>query len=213
LSELRARQLHAGISTAQVADLYNPLNTGFSQAQSNLIKMGNPNPVSFVMTVLGADRPGLVESFADVIAQHDGNWLESQMAHLAGQFAGIVRVQASQEKAAGLHAALQQLPGLSISIVAGSSEISASQGRSVQLDLMGPDRPGIVRDLSRALAARGVNVEELETECLSAPMSGELLFKANARLAIPESTSIDDLRADLDAIANELTLDIDLLDS
>ena len=41
-----------------------------------------------VMTVLGNDRPGLVRSLADTVASHGGNWLESRMARLAGQFPG-----------------------------------------------------------------------------------------------------------------------------
>ena len=174
--------------------------------------MPDSKTVSFVITVLGADKPGIVESLAGAVAEHGGNWIESQMAHLAGQFAGIVRVEAETERASELRTAVQQLLGLSVSMIEDGGPLALA-GRVVTLDLMGPDRPGIVRELSRALASRGVNVEELETECLSAPMSGELLFKANARLAIPETTSIEELRADLDNIANELTLDIDLLDS
>ena len=43
---------------------------------------------SLVLTLIGPDRPGLVERVSDVVASHGGNWLESRMAHLAGQFAG-----------------------------------------------------------------------------------------------------------------------------
>lgn len=170
-----------------------------------------PTNISFVITVLGADKPGLVESISSAIAEHGGNWIESRMAHLAGQFAGIVRVDSSPEDAAALRSALQQLPGLSIAVVEDQGG-SSGAGRVVELELIGPDRPGIVRELSRALASRGVNVEELETECLSAPMSGETLFKANARLAVPDSTPTAELRAALDVIASELTLDIDLIE-
>ena len=46
-----------------------------------------------VLTLIGADRPGLVESLAKRVAAHRGNWVESRMAHLAGQFAGILRVE------------------------------------------------------------------------------------------------------------------------
>ena len=44
---------------------------------------------SLVMTILGPDRPGLVESLSSTIATHDGNWLESRMAQLAGHFTGM----------------------------------------------------------------------------------------------------------------------------
>jgi glycine cleavage system regulatory protein len=45
-----------------------------------------------VLTVIGDDRPGLVGELSAAIAAHQGNWLESSMSHLAGKFAGIVRV-------------------------------------------------------------------------------------------------------------------------
>ena len=74
------------------------------------------------------------------------------------------------------------------------------------------DRPGIVREIARALAARGVNVEELRTHTSSAPMSGEALFHARARLRIPSDASLDTLRATLEAIAHELMVDVSLED-
>ena len=45
-----------------------------------------------ILTIIGEDKPGIVESLAEVIADHSGNWLESSMSHLAGKFAGILRV-------------------------------------------------------------------------------------------------------------------------
>jgi len=55
--------------------------------------------VSLVLTVIGPDRPGLVESLSQAIAQQEGNWLESRMARMAGQFAGILRVNIEEERA------------------------------------------------------------------------------------------------------------------
>ena len=59
-----------------------------------------------VLTLIGPDRPGLVEAVAEVIAGHGGNWLESRMAHLAGQFAGILRVEVPGAQVAPLSVAL-----------------------------------------------------------------------------------------------------------
>lgn len=174
--------------------------------------MSESKNTSFVITVLGEDKPGIVEALAAAVAEHGGNWIESRMARLAGQFAGIVQVESKPNRAGELREAVQQLPGLSVTVGEDSGQNDAL-GKIVGLELIGPDRPGIVRELSHAFAAKGVNVEELETECVSAPMTGEPLFKASARLAVPESTSVDDLREDLDTIATELTLDIDLADS
>ena len=59
---------------------------------------------SLVLTLLGPDRPGLVEAMAALIARHGGNWLESRMASLAGEFAGILRVEVDEDSAAELGA-------------------------------------------------------------------------------------------------------------
>ncbi len=163
------------------------------------------------MTLLGADRAGLVESVAEVVANHDGNWVESRMAHLAGQFAGIVRVEVPAARAAELRNALSQLSDVSVNMEedAGLAQIPK---QVISLELVGPDRPGILRELTRALRANQINVEELETECVSAPMSGERLFRAQAKLGIQESATLENLRTELETIANDLTLEIDLIE-
>jgi glycine cleavage system regulatory protein len=174
-----------------------------------------------IMTVIGADRPGLVETLAARVAEQGGNWLESRMSHLGGQFAGILRVQISPEKADALEASLRELEGegLTVAVALGTSEAGAEadgpEGTGGEmalaiLELMGQDRPGIVRKVMQALAARGVNVEELETECVSAPMSGEPLFKARARLRVPAEFSLDDLRQELERMAADMMVDVSL---
>ena len=47
---------------------------------------------TLVLTLIGDDRAGLVNAVAEVVARHGGNWERSQMAELAGKFAGIVLV-------------------------------------------------------------------------------------------------------------------------
>jgi glycine cleavage system regulatory protein len=67
-----------------------------------------------------------------------------------------------------------------------------------------------VSQISHALARHGVNVEELTTECSSAPMSGETLFKAQARLYIPGTCQLAELRGELERIAADLVVDVSL---
>jgi len=85
--------------------------------------------------------------------------------------------------------------------------------RAFSFELVGSDRAGIIRDISSALASRGVNVDELQTECTSAPMSGELLFNARAKLRVPEGAEIDELHAAIEAIANDFMVEISLSDA
>jgi glycine cleavage system regulatory protein len=76
--------------------------------------------------------------------------------------------------------------------------------------LVGQDRPGIVREISSALAALGVNVQDLRTVVESAPMSGETLFRAEAELAPPEDVPLESIRSALENLADELMVDIQL---
>jgi glycine cleavage system regulatory protein len=162
------------------------------------------------MTMIGADRPGLVELVAGIVADHGGNWLESQMARLGGQFAGILRIEAPAEREPDLTRALRALEseGLTVVVQQDRPEGPAGTQSSALLEITGQDRPGIVRQISRTLAAFGVNVEELHSECVSAPMSGEALFKARARLRLPADRDIGDLRKALERIAADLLVDI-----
>jgi len=165
---------------------------------------------SLVMTIIGEDRPGLVDSVAGLVAEHGGNWLESRMSRLGGQFAGILRVELPAEKETSLITALKGLSSRGLTIIAHPDRPhSAPPNRPAsRLEIVGQDRPGIVRQISHALAQFGVNVEELETECASAAMSGETLFKASARLSIPDSCDVAALRRTLEKIAADLIVEI-----
>jgi glycine cleavage system regulatory protein len=167
---------------------------------------------SLVMTVIGRDRPGLVESVAGLVAECGGNWLESRMSRLGGQFAGILRVEVPAEKEQLLLEALKRLEAQGLKVVAHSDppKPPAAKRPLSLLEIVGQDRPGIVRQISHALAGFGVNVEELHTECASAAMSGETLFKARAKLSIPESCDVAGLRRQLEKIAADLIVDISL---
>jgi glycine cleavage system regulatory protein len=165
-----------------------------------------------VLTLIGPDRPGLVESLAKRVADHGGNWLESRMAHLAGQFAGILRIEVPPDRVDALHAALAELEAEGLRVVAESGARPAdSDRRAMELELLGQDHPGIVRKVSEVLLGHGVNIEELTTDNLSAPMAGGLLFRAKARLNVPAGTDTDRLRRDLETIADDLMVDLRLV--
>ena len=166
-----------------------------------------------VMTVIGKDRTGLVESVAQLVTEHEGNWLESRMCRLGGEFAGIVRVTLPTAKRAALEAALGKLSGLTIVVRGDEPAQSAATAALVALEVVGQDRPGIVREIARALSAQGINVEELATECVSAPMSGETLFQAKAKILVPTNVVLDNLRQTLESSLAGLTVEVERLKS
>jgi glycine cleavage system regulatory protein len=168
-----------------------------------------------VLTLIGSDRPGLVEAVAEVVAAHDGNWLESRMAHLAGKFAGILRIEVPADKAAILQSALAELDARGLKVVgeSASGATTATDGRTLDLELVGLDRPGIVREISQLLSSSGANVEELSTDRSSAPMSGEMLFSAKTRIRLPPHADVARLRAGLERMANDLMVEIRLVET
>lgn len=175
--------------------------------------MSTPLTSSLVLTLLGPDRPGLVERVSQVLSMHRGNWVESRMAHLAGQFAGILRVDLPNSAVEGFREDCASLAtvGLQVVVATAQADAAPSERRIVSLELVGQDRPGIVREISQALARSGINVEELNTGVQSAPMSGELLFYVKARLALPVTLPTAALTKLLEPIGNELMVDITLV--
>jgi glycine cleavage system regulatory protein len=167
--------------------------------------------VPLVLTVIGSDRTGLVESVASLIAAHDGNWLESRMCRLGGEFAGILRMELPADREATFTSAIGTLQSTGLTVVVRRDQAGRpASPETVKLELVGQDRPGIVRQITQVLAAHRVNVEELSTECLSAPMSGETLFKAEARLHLPDACDMAVLRRELEKIAADLMVDVTL---
>jgi glycine cleavage system regulatory protein len=166
--------------------------------------------IPLVMTIIGPDRTGLVESVARAVAEHDGNWLESRMCRLGGEFAGILRVEIPAEKKKSLATALQNLEqnGLQIIVRDDQPAKPPGSGKQTRMEIVGSDRPGIVREITSALARSGVNVEEFSSEVVSAPMSGETLFKAGLRLQLPDGCDLAALKNDLETIAADLLVDV-----
>lgn len=168
---------------------------------------------TLVLTVIGDDQSGLVDALSGVVARHGGNWERSHMARLEGKFAGIVVIEVAAGDVDGLVGDLAPLQAhglLEITVERAASADAPSSADYLSLQLVGHDRPGIVHEISHALASRNVSIEELQTETMSAPMANEPLFEATAVLRAPAGLDLDELRAALEALANELMVDIDL---
>ena len=166
--------------------------------------------VSLVLTVIGDDRPGLVEQLATAISQQHGNWLESSMSNLSGKFAGIVCVSVGEANLAALEAALATLPGLRVGCEVSRSPAAPAAARRLKLSLVGHDRIGIVREVSQVLARHAINVEDLSTHTASGPMSAGVLFHATAELTASPTLDVGQLTGDLERLSNELMVDITL---
>jgi methionyl-tRNA formyltransferase len=169
---------------------------------------------SLVVTVVGADRPGIVRQLSERAQRFGANWAASRLSHLAGEFAGMVHFEVPRDNAEALAASLRDLESAGLKLVVARSESSDAPAglRGVELDLIGEDRLGIVSNLTRILAESGVSIEHMHTEIVGGQGSAKKTFKVAAHLLVPRALSSDELRDKLEALGREMMLDVGLGD-
>lgn len=165
--------------------------------------------VSVILMVIGEDRPGLTRALADAVVGAGGNWLESHLARLGDKYVGSVLVELPEGRLADLEtgAAAIDAIGFSVSILPASGEARAPGGQPLTFELVGRDRPGIVQEVTTALARLAVNIEELETNTEQGAMEGGTLFRARARVLAPAGTNLALVREALENISGEIMVD------
>ncbi len=168
-------------------------------------------PTDLVLTVIANDRPGLVKRIAHAVAENEANWIESSMARLAGEFAGIVRVEVPDDRLARLELALDELgqEGIAITVRRGAPTPEI-EGKHARLSLVCQDHPGIVERVAAVLADHGVSIDELTTEVAPGSMSGERMFRAETDIILPPGVDEDDLRDALESLAGDLMAELEL---
>ena len=167
---------------------------------------------SFVLALIGPNTTGIVHRLSQIAAAHDANWLEARMANVAGQFAGIVHLELPEANAQPLMAAFGEMErmGMHLLITKGNAPASEPAIDVLRLEVVGNDHPGIVRDISGALARLGVSIENLVTDRVSGACSGDALFRASADLQVRGDVPTPQLRAALESIAQDLMVDLTL---
>ncbi|MEO2132762.1 ACT domain-containing protein [Microbacterium sp.] len=162
-----------------------------------------------VLTVVGDDRAGLVSALARTIADHGGNWEQSELAELAGAFAGIVLVAVPDDQQRALTSALSGLDGLlRVTTHDAPAAASADAPHTVSFTVLGNDRPGIVRDVTAAIAAHALSIDTFRSRTLDAPMSGGALFEATVTVSLPAAADAETLTSALEALAGEIQVDL-----
>ncbi len=162
-----------------------------------------------ILVVSGSDRPGLTKALADAVHGAGGNWLESHLSRLGGKYVGSVLVELDAAALPSLEADVRKVDasGLRVSVVAADQE-TLSSGDTLTVELVGQDHPGIVREVTAVLATLGVNIDSLTTSTEHGAWSGEPLFRAEARVTLPQGVDRDKVQAALEAISGEVMVDI-----
>ncbi len=167
---------------------------------------------TLILTVAGADRPGLVAAVADLVDAHDGNWENSRLAELAGTFAGVIQITVADERVGELQSALHTLDGmLAVTVHTGSVRADAEAERHISVAVLGDDRHGIVREISGVLSSHALSIQSMTTETRDAAMAGGRLFESAVTATVPASVDLDALRDDIERLTNDLQVDISIL--
>ncbi len=168
--------------------------------------------VALIITILGNDEPGLVNSLSEALGKHKASWSESRMAHLAGKFAGILQVSIPESNIEALTAELDKLEtnDLKILIETSNTTESPETTKVLNVEILCQDRIGIINDVTEVLAKLNVNIEELDSTVKEASMAGGMLFCADLRLGLPDNVSADDVEDCLEEVSDQLMIDIKL---
>lgn len=165
---------------------------------------------TLVITLVGPDRPGIVEHVSDCLVRYKANWLGSSMSLMAGQFAGIVEVCLPEEQVNGLRHGLTQLEGLAVQVADGEPSATSAQAViPIEFQVTANDRPGIVQQVAACLSGLGINVLQLETQCESAAHFGGELFTANVTAQLPQGLPEEQLWQALESLSDDLIIDMD----
>ena len=164
----------------------------------------------YVITFAGADRTGLVETLADLVKAHDGDWQQSELTRLGGAFAGVILVSVSSEGFEALDQAVQTGGNTNLSIHLTRATAEPHIEPNLRLTLTGPDRPGIVYEITHELAELQINILHFSSHVQSGAWSGEALFIADLETRTPAELDLDELRDRLDAVEEKMTLEIDI---
>lgn len=166
-------------------------------------------PQDLVLTVIARDRPGLIKALSETIVKHGGNWVDSSMARLAGEFAGILRITVADDNVRKLEADLGKLgeAGIWVTIRKGHED-KMLVGRRVRLEMTGVDHPGIIHEISSVLASMEISIDALDSRVFAGSMSGEAMFDARADIILPDGLDEGQLRETLEDITNDLMVEI-----
>jgi len=171
------------------------------------------NTEKIIITLFAKDRPGIIRELSDTVLANKGNWLESSLSRLCGQFTGIVHIEVAAGQKADLLSAFDKLSQSGINVTVQNYQLvdadeEAGAINAMQIMVEANDRPGIVEEITTALADEDINIENMDTECESASMAGYNLFRAHMFLALPEGMTEEQLEGVLENVSDDLMVSV-----
>jgi len=162
-----------------------------------------------VVTLVGPDRPGIVDRLARFLFEKGFNLEDSRMAVLGGEFAGILLMSGKLASALeSLIPEMESLTGTTITARETTVRPGGKPGIPFLVHGYSMDHPGIVHALAHEVASLGANIEEMETTTQPAPVSGTPLFDVRMRVSLSMEVSVGELRRRLSEVGEKKNIDV-----
>jgi glycine cleavage system transcriptional repressor len=120
----------------------------------------------YMLTVVGKDRPGIVAALSEALYGGGANLGEASMVRLGGNFAIMLMVESELDEAglgAQLGPATRRLD-LHLHVDAIDGRLHEHREPNVRIAVHGADRPGIVAQVTAALAGVGLDILDLDSD-------------------------------------------------
>ncbi|NQV28499.1 MAG: hypothetical protein HQ518_29450 [Rhodopirellula sp.] len=166
--------------------------------------------MKFVITLLGRDRLGIVESFSKTVADHGGAWCESRIMQADGQFGGVFLAEVPDDNASEFENSLGSSfqPEFHLAVVRSDADRKAAQPRhSFEIIVLCGDRPRLLHKFAQLCTARQINILELQTNLRPAAMTGLMMFEISAVGDSPEPLDQDEFADALEALGDDVVVD------
>jgi glycine cleavage system transcriptional repressor len=167
---------------------------------------------NIVLTFNGHDRIGIVEAVTAVLARRGGNVEASRMARLGGEFAMLMLVSLPEQEFASLDQDFKALraDGYQISLLPTENKPAEKFAGWLpyEVEVLGADHEGLIHQIAQHLSKQGINIENMDTGTVSAPMSGTPLFTMQALVLVPPQLVFNKWSDALEEIGSQLNVNI-----
>jgi glycine cleavage system transcriptional repressor len=175
--------------------------------------MRHSETLHFAVSLVGKDRPGIVAAITEGLFHLGCNIADSSCTMLGGEFAMIliISLKSPFSKSRLIDALKPVCDNMGMSLGVRSlnpDEVARQESKDeiCMISVYGADQPGIVYRVTRELAARNVNITDLNTKLIGT--AEEPVYVLMLEVALPEGQMAEGIEEALAVIKKELEVEI-----
>tara|TARA_Y100000996_G_scaffold189051_1_gene147752 strand:- start:1674 stop:2201 length:528 start_codon:yes stop_codon:yes gene_type:complete len=160
-----------------------------------------------IIYVNGKDRIGIISDITKEISDLNGNIETSKMIKLEQDFNVLMLISINKENIEQLTKKLYSYNDLDILVKKTSNKNGSAKNKYIFI-LKGADTEGIVHQCTQLFSKLKINITDLETQLMNAPVTGSPLFYIKAIISIPKSESMEMIKDAINQLEVEANVKI-----